>query len=194
MADMLATPADIGEILELGDDLIEAKAQILAEAATAVVQEACDSPPQRLVLVEDGEHELAGVVGHWLQLPQRPARSITSVTLDGEALTEDDDFKRVGSRLWRADCWQAERWVPSIVQVVYNHGYEAEDQRLQLARSAVLSLVRGVYGNPEGAVAVRIDDYSASYARFSAAMDASDYLATALERQYGRRAALVGLG
>lgn len=193
-ADRLAAVDDLGKILELGDGFDSAKAAVLIEAATAVVQEACDTPPQRLVLVEDDEIELLGDIGSWLNLPQRPVQSVSSVTLDGEALTVDDDYMRFGARLWRECGWQAKRYTPSKVGVVYSHGYPAGHQGLQLARGAVLSLIRGVYGNPEGAIQVRIDDYAASYAKFSASLDATEYLQKALQRAYGRRAALVRFG
>lgn len=193
-ADMLCTAADLAAVLQLGDDVDVASATVLIEAATAVVQEACDSPPQRLVWVEDDEFEMLGDIGSWLELPQRPVASIAELTVDGEVLVEDEDFRRFGSRLWRERGWQTNRWEPSKIAGIYSHGHPAGAQGLQLARNAVLSLIRGVYGNPEGAIAVRIDDYSASYGKFAAAMDASEYLARALQRQYGRRAALVRLG
>lgn len=192
MADMLCAPEDVASLLE--QDLDAYKTIMLVEAATAVVQEAAGRPPQRIVEVEDDPFELLGDIGSWISLPQRPVQSIASLELDGETLTEGEDFQRFGARLWRECGWQPKRWTPSKIAGVYTHGYPEGDQRLQLARAAVLSLVRGVYGNPEGAIAVRIDDYSASYAKFSASMDATEYLQKALQRQYGRRADLVRLG
>lgn len=192
MADMLCEPEDIAAMLER--DLDAYKTTMLVEAATAVVQEAADRPPQRIVLVEDAEHQILGGMGAWLDLPQRPVQSIASVTIDGETLTAGTDYIRSGSRLWRETGWQEERHKPTLIDVTYTHGYPDGSQELQLARSAVLSLVRGVYGNPTGALSVRIDDYSASYGKFTALMETTDYLRTALQRQYGRRAAMVRLG
>jgi hypothetical protein len=194
MADRLADPLDIGRLLELGDDFDLNKAILLVEAATAVVQEATGRPPQRILLVEDATYQILGGIESWLQLPQYPARSVTSVALDGDQLAEGSGYRRFGARLWRACGWQRHRWEPSMVEVVYSHGYTSQEQGIQLGRSAVLSLIRGVYGNPEGAIAVRIDDYSASYGKFAAAMEASEYLHEALSRQYGRRAGLVRTG
>lgn len=191
MADMLCAPEDVAALLE--SDLDAYKTIMLVEAATAVVQEACDRPPQRLVEVEDAEFDILGGLGSWLDLPQRPVQAIASLSFDGEELTEGEDFERFAARLWRPGGWQANRYTPSRITGVYTTGYPAGAQELQLARNAVLSLVRGVYGNPEGAISVRIDDYSASYARFSAAMEANDVLAKALARQYGRRGGLVRL-
>lgn len=191
---MLCTPADLGHILGLGEDLDEDRAAVIIQAATAVVQEACDSPPQRLVLVEDDPFDLLGSIGPWLALPQRPVREVPSVILDGQTLTDGADYKRFGARLWRATGWQQTRYEPSRITGVYSHGYAPKDQGLQLARSAVLSLVRGVYDNPSGAISVRIDDYSESYGKFAVAMEAEGNLRNALERQYGRRVSLARVG
>lgn len=193
-ADMLCAIGDLKKLLEMGDEFDPAKAALLIEAATAVVQEATDRPPQRIVLVEGDAFSLLGTLGSWLELPQRPVQSITSLTLDGETLAEGIDYKRFGSRLWRACGWQAALHEPSTIEGVYAHGYPAGSQELQLARSAAVSLIRGVYGNPEGAIQVRIDDYATSYARFSAAMEATEYLQRALQRQYGRPFGAVRLG
>jgi len=194
VGDMLCQVVDLGAILQLGSDVDASAATVLIEAATAVVQEACDTPPQRLVLVEDDELDLLGDIGVWLDLPQRPAQSVANLTLDGEPLVEGTDFEQFGSRLWRACSWQPCRWTPSRVGGTYTHGYPAGDQGLKLGKSAVLSLIRGVYGNPEGALSLRIDDYAESYAKFSAALEATEYLQRALRRQYGRRFAVARLG
>lgn len=195
MADMLAHPDDLAAVLGLGSALDLDKAIVLIEAATAIVQAACDQPPQRLLLVEDDEIELFGDMRGWLALPQRPVQDVSALSIDdGDPLTLGTDYKRFGSRLWLASGWWAGSGVPSTVHVTYTHGYPAGDQGLQLARAAVIGLIRGVYGNPNGATAIRIDDYSASYDRMAAQMDASEHLLTALRRQYGRPAGLVRLG
>lgn len=189
---MLCAPEDVASLLEM--DLDAYKTIMLVEAGTAVVQEAADRPPQRIVEVADDEVTLLGVPGSWFELPQRPVQSVASLSLDGEALTEGEDYKRYGHRLWRSCGWQTKPLEPPTLETVYTHGYPANDQGLQLGRGAVLSLIRGVYGNPEGAIQVRIDDYAASYAKFSAALEATEYLQRALRRQYGRPAGMVRLG
>lgn len=195
MPDMLAHPDDLAAVLGLGSSLDLARAIVLIEAATAIVQAACDQPPQRLLYVEDDEVELFGDMRGWLMLPQRPVQNVTAVSIDdGDPLAAGTDYKVFGSRLWLASGWWAGTGVPATVNVTYSHGYPAGDQGLQLARAAVLGLIRGVYGNPNGATAVRIDDYSASYDKLAAQMDASEHLQVALRRQYGRPAGMVRLG
>lgn len=186
---MLCEPEDLASLLE--QDLDAYKAIMLVECATAVVQSTCGQPPQRLVAVEADEVELVGLPGAWLDLPQRPVTAVASVDLDGDALTAGTGFKVFGSRLWRPTGWITTWGEPTAVTVTYDHGYPDGHQSLQLARSAVLSLLKGVYGNPEGAVRVTIDDYSAAYESLSAQMDASEFLARRLRAQYGRPAGMV---
>lgn len=186
MADQLCAPEDLASLLE--QDLDAYKAIMLVECATAVVQATCDQPPQRLIAVEDDEIELPGAASGWLALPQRPVTAVTSVEVDGEALTVGTDCRLVGSRLWRNVGWASCAWEPTTVTVVYDHGYADGHQLLQLARSATLSLIKGVYGNPGGATRLAIDDYSEAFEAMSAQMDASEFLVRRLQRQYGRPA------
>jgi hypothetical protein len=142
----------------------------------------------------DEEITLVGLPGAWLDLPQRPVTAVSEVDIDGEELTASTDYKLLGSRLWRAAGWASCLWEPSVVTVTYSHGYPAGHQALQLARAAVLSLIKGVYGNPGGATRVAIDDYSEAYEALSAQMDASPFLAERLRRQYGQGAGMVRVG
>lgn len=195
MADQLATPEDLASLLER-DDMDLYKATMLVECATAVVQEAAGG--QRIVEVEDDTAELLGTTAAWLDLPQLPVSDVTSVTLDGVAITEgtaSGTWRRPGtSRLWRDTGWATCPGEPSSVIVVYSYGYDAEDQRRQFARNAVLGLLRGVFGNAEGATRVQIDDYAAAYDALTARMEASPHLQRALARKYGRSAGLVKIG
>lgn len=193
MADQLCAPEDLASILE--SDLDAYKAIMLVEAGTAVVQATTGRPPQRILEVVDDPFELMGTTAAWLHLPQRPVSEVTTVTIDGgDDLVEGTDFKRFGSRLWRACGWATCWTEPSTIAGVYTHGHPTGDQGLELGRSAVISLIRGVYDNPGGAQRVAIDDYSASFAAMSAQMDASPFLQAALRRQYGAGAALVPVG
>lgn len=194
MADQLCAPEDLASLLE--SDLDAYKANMLVECATAVVQSVTGRPPQRIVqVVDDVVDDLMGTTAAWLQLPQRPVTEVSSLTIDdGDELVAGTDYKRFGSRLWRACGW-AECWTePSTIAVTYTHGYADGDQMLQLGRSAVISLIKGVYGNPGGTTQVRIDDYSAMYSALSAQMDASPFLVAALRRQYGSGVSLASVG
>jgi hypothetical protein len=194
VADQLASPADLGTLLGLGGDLDVAKATLLVEIATAIVQAATGRPAQRLVAVSSETITLTGTVGSWLDLPQRPVTAVEAVELDGVAVilgaagSGGSTYRLRGDRLWRGDGWQTYVGEPSEVEITYSHGYAADDQRLQLARSAVLGLIRGAYDNAEGRTSVRIDDFAAAYDVMSARMEASPHLRRALARQYGNPA------
>lgn len=196
MADQLAAPADVGVLLGL-TDLDTARATLLVEIATAIVQATAG---QRIVAVADDEVVLTGTTSSWLELPQLPVTGVASVSLDGVALAAGSagsggaTYRLRGGRLWRGDGWQTYVGEPSEVGVVCSHGYAAGVQELQLARGAVLGLIRGAYDNPQGNTSVRIDDYAAAYDALSARMEASPHLARALRRTYGHRASLVKIG
>ncbi|XTZ17050.1 hypothetical protein ACQSSU_06635 [Micromonospora echinospora] len=191
MADQLATLADLAAHLQVGEaDLNPATGTLLIECATAVVQAAAG---QRIVEATSTVTLESGP-DRWLWLPQIPVRSVTSVVLDGTALTADDGYRLRGHRLWRAAGWQTCASPPSEVVVEYTHGYPADAQELQLARQAVLSLAAAAYRNPGGAVREQIDDYAVAYEAVSTRMEAAPYLRTSLRRQYGRSAGLITLG
>jgi hypothetical protein len=192
MADQLCAPSDLASLLQ--QDLDASTAALVIEAATAVVQSLTG---QRIIEVVGDTATLLGTTDGWLDLPQRPVSAVTSVTLDGSAVSEGTatgTYRRHGSRLWRDCGWATCHTEPSTVVVVYAHGYAAGSQELQFARSAVLSLARGAYSSPSGATREAIDDYSVQFEAASAAMEASPYLKAALRRQYGRRAGLVRIG
>jgi len=196
MADQLATLQDLADALQIPlADLPTGTGTLLLEVGTAVVQEAAGN--QRIVQVVDDPFELLGTTDSWLDLPQIPVTAVSSVTLDGTALTvgiESTNYKRRGSRLWRTDGWQTYVGQPSDVAGVYTHGYAAGSQDLQLARGAVLSLAKGQFTNASGVQSESIDDYNVTYQAMSASLEASPYLKAALRRKYGRRGALVRLG
>lgn len=211
MADQLATPEDLASLLER-DDIDAYKAGVLVETATAIVQEAAGG--QRIVQVAGDVLPIMGTTDSWLPLPQLPVTAVTSVVLDGTTLTVGTDYQVFGNRLWRGVGWQTNlgwpmdwprtawpgfTWAnstasPSLAVVTYTHGYAPGAQELQLARSAVLSICTGAYGNPQGLKSESIDDYSATYAALSGQMEATPFLKTALAKKYGRRAGIVRIG
>jgi hypothetical protein len=194
MADQLATPTDLASLLE--KDLELYRATMFIECATAVVQETAGG--QRIVEVLDDTAELLGTTASWLDLPQLPVSAVTSVTLDGVAIAEGTGtgcWRRPGtSRLWRDKGWATTPGEPSSVVVVNSHGYAAGRQELEFARSAVLGLLRSVYGNTTGASRIEIDDYAEAYEAMASRMEASPHLQRALVRKYGRSAGLVKIG
>lgn len=193
-ADQLAAPTDLASALQ--QDLDASTANLLIECATAVVQAVAG---QRILQVVNDTvtldlDEYDG--GLHLSLPERPVTAVGAVLIGATTVTDFTSQLRSG-RLWRAGGWRstlvAYAGQPSTVTVTYTHGYPPGHQRLQLARSAVLSLARGAYARPDGATQVRIDDFSAMYEAMSAQMEASEALQRQLRRQYGRPAGSVPL-
>lgn len=200
MADQLATLQDLADALQIPlADLPTGTGTLLLECATAVVQQAAGG--QRIVQVTGATFNLTGTTDAWLDLPQIPVTAVGTVTLDGVTLTlgtavsAPTTYRRVGSRLWRGDGWQTYVDVPSDVVVGgVTHGYAAGSQDLQLGRSAVLSLAKGQVPNPSGVQSESIDDYSVTFDKMTAQMEASPFLKAALRKKYGRRGTLVRLG
>ncbi|MEU0081370.1 hypothetical protein ABZY58_26010 [Micromonospora tulbaghiae] len=185
MADQLATPADLKNLLD-DQDLNDAQVTLLIECATAVVQAAAGG--QRIVEVADDTAVLTAGAGPWLSLPQYPVQSVASVNYNGSPIAAGAAGYRLhGTRLFRRHGWSDRPHDLIPVTVVYTHGYPDGAQELQLARSAVLGLIRDVPYNPSGLKAEAQDDWSATYAAMSTHMDGTPALRAALRRQYGRR-------
>lgn len=196
MADMLASVADLASLLQVDALTINtASATLVLEVCTAVVQAAADG--QRIVRVTDDSTTVVGTTARFLRLPQFPVASVSTVTLDGVALTAglpgsgSNTYRLVGNRLWRGSGWQTYCDEPSTVGLLCTHGYATGDQRLQLGRGAVLSLSRGLFVNTDGVVREQIDDYAVAYAEAEAALEARPSLKAALRKQYGQKARMV---
>lgn len=191
MADMFADPADLASLQQFAvADLHLDAAKLLIEIGTAIVQ---SHTGQRIVLVEDDDEvidldEYDG--GTWLRLRQRPVVSVGVVKI-GSTVVTDFTASLSRGRLWRHCGWRSQlvRWYsqPSTVTVRYSHGYAPGDQKLQLARGAVLGMIGGLYANPSGASSVRIDDFAATYAAMERQLLTSEPLMALLRKQYSIR-------
>lgn len=190
MADQLATTGDLSTFL--GETIAAATETFLLEVATAAVQ---DAAGQRLVEVTDDTVELLGTADYWLQLPEKPVASVSSVEIDGDAVT---DFELRGSRLWRDHGWrEPANFSPltstpptSVVAVTYSHGYELTDQDVQFARQVTLVTAAQMYANPLGATGLSIDDFRQQFSQSagtSAGGEIPERLQRALRRKYGLR-------
>jgi hypothetical protein len=191
VADMLATPADVANLLQIPLDAFNAETAILLlEAGTAVVQAFTG---QDLLLKVDDVEEIdldEYDYGRYLYLRQRPVVSVAEVKIGATVITEYTPQLSRG-RLWRHCAWRSEmvRWLdhPSTATVKYTHGYAAGAQDLQLARGVTLALIGSVYSNPSGASSLRIDDYAATYAAMERTLLAQDTLMQLLRKKYAVR-------
>jgi hypothetical protein len=182
VADQLCTPSDLAAFLK--QDLDASTATLLVECATATIQGVVG---HRLVRATDTAN-IPSPDGPWLQLPQWPVVSVSSVAIDGTTVT---DYSMISTRLWRVLGWQTSSTTPSVANVTYTHGYASTDQALQLARSVCLSLAAAAYTNPEGATQVKIDDYAAAYTEIARQLEAAPRLKDLLRGQYGGAIAAV---
>jgi hypothetical protein len=197
MADMLASLEDLASLLgrDANNPINNASGTLALEVCTAVVQSAADG--QRIVQVVADTATVTGTTEQFLRLPQWPVTAVSSVTLDGTALTAGapgsgaSTYRLVGDRLYRGSGWQTYCGEPSTVSFVYTHGYATGRQELQLGRGTALSLARGLYENPSGVASEKIDDYAIAYAAAAAALDASPALKAAIQKQYGPKARMV---
>lgn len=194
MADQLATPEDLASLVQQ-TDLDRGTVELLLENATAIVQNAAGG--QRILQVVDDEQTIyldTHDDPYWLLLPQFPATSVSSVVVGSTAITDwYPQYNR--NRLFREVPWRsgAFGWEPLGVTVTYTHGYPDGDQRLQLARQAVLMLASQGFLNPTGATTEQVGDVVTTYAAMAARMEASPALMQALRRQYSRTGSSVRL-
>lgn len=185
--DRFATVDDLALLLQ-SSTVDVATAELLLESATAVIQAVTG---QRIVEVVDDvvvlDLDEYDDRDRYLLLPERPVTAVSAVVLGASTVTDFSAQLR-RSRLHRVGGWRStSTWSgsPSTVTVTYTHGYPEGDQRLQLARSAALSLAAGAYANPSGAIREQIDDYSVAYEAASSRMEATPFLMAALRKRYG---------
>lgn len=184
---MLVTSAELATALGIDPAAIDTpRAELVISRATTTVQ---DAVGQRLVDATDTAVLDILTWSQWLDLPQKPIRSVTSVVLDGTPIT---DWRLTRHRLWRASGWGA--WMPygsvllvepSQALVTYAHGYAVGTQALETARNAVFALACPAYGNPEANSTESADGYTASLDARSARMELTEYTRQQLINTYG---------
>lgn len=197
MADQLTTNALLANALGIDlADLNTSRAGVVIDACTAVVQ---DAARQRLVQVVGDTWETAGPPGRYLRLPERPVTAITSVTLDGTALTAgtaSGTYRRSLDRIYRDVGWfttGTDTCAPSDIIVVYSHGWPDGHQKLQLAASTTLMLAARVYEVPAGVTSERIDDYAVTYDKAAALLDGAPALLRRVRSAYALKAQMVAV-
>jgi hypothetical protein len=179
MADLLATPTDLATALQ--EDIDTATATMLLELATARVQRAAGG--QRIVDVTDTAIiDVTDPYDEYLTLPQLPVRSVSSVLLDGVAIT---DWYLRQQKLWRSSGWMACWSPPSQVTVTYAHGHLTGSQYLQPARDFTLSLAVMAADNPKARTSESNGDRRISYAEAEARMQMTQSMRDAIAAQYG---------
>lgn len=131
--------------------------QSLIDSVSAEVREVAGCP----ITVTESTITFRGVRNQYLALPGGPIRSVTTVTLDGTAVT---DYAIDGNRLWRLGSWGD---VSKPVVVTWTHGYDSPPE--DITRLVCLMVAAGVNAADDGFAGHRgltyesIDDYRAGY-------------------------------
>lgn len=175
-----AIPADLEiRLKKTFSDAQKDQAEQLLAGATAKIRALTD---QWISEVANDVFITSAPTSRVLWLPQRPVTAVASVELDGIAVT---DWVRRGSRLIRSSPWAAACDEVEL-EVVYTHGYAANDERLDLAKDYCLAFAAQGMSNPNGYQSEKIDDYARAFGNGGG--DAGwAAVEKALCRQYGRR-------
>lgn len=168
--DPLATTDDLDV---RGVDITDtAKVTAMLDAASAAIRDAAGST----ISLETSTITIPGSSEEYLLLPGL-VRSVTSISVDGTALTTGD-YTVVGSQVWRFGGWQsrltsetsfflpADRYRPGLVTVTYVHGYtEVPADIVDLCCDLATA---GLLGNPSAAdprvTSESVDDYRVGFA------------------------------
>jgi hypothetical protein len=112
----LATTADLAARgITFTEDESSTVDTFLSEASSAVREAAgCAISQATSTVTLEGHRDYA------LRLPAPPVQSVSSVLLDGAAVT---DYRLAGDTLYRACGWRRECLGPSLVTVEYRHGW-----------------------------------------------------------------------
>ena len=139
----------------------ETQADAYCEDASDLIREYCR---QELSLSTGLVMRREAPEGPWLDLPQRPVVSVSSVTVNGQAVT---DYSQIGDRLYRVYGWawpsvdtippMAIYGLKSIVEVTYDAGNATVPNAV--AATCRRMVIRAM-SNPTGVARESIDDYT----------------------------------
>lgn len=133
------TGAEVASFLDRADDAdLVARADVVAELVTALMR---SYTRQTITAVADDTAVVEGSALRRLVLGERPVTAVTSVSLDGEVVT-DHRWTRSGA-LWREGGWGGP---DREVEVTYSHGYS--ELPADLAGACLTASARMV-SNPE---------------------------------------------
>lgn len=191
----LASPPELAARLNTTFDAGQAaQAEQYLQEASALVRNATGR--QTISFVAGDTFTVESPNGLWLDLPQHPVRAVHSVIVVNQTVT---DYTQVGDRLFRRCSWDNRfrrgswwPWFPDqfpfTVTVNYDHGYDADDDGIQLAKAATMAIATQAIVNPSGAASEGIDDYRVVFRSDAQPLEMTDSLEERLRRTYGRTA------
>jgi hypothetical protein len=155
--------ADSADLSARGVDISDGVlVETMLSVASALVREAAGSP------ILSATVTVSWWVTEWNEfetVPVRPLRSVASVTLDGEAVT---DHKVVYNDLWRSAGWFNEGGDPVEIEATLTAGLPAVPESIKqlVCDLAILGMNSATSGAVDPrVVAERIDDYSVTFAQ-----------------------------
>lgn len=149
---------DLGNYL--GSDLSASeKALQVVDAASDTVRTMTE---QVLNEVNSDDIVLDGTGTDSLLLPERPVNAVSSVAVDGDALTVDDDYVLNGDGILFRTFPAKWRRARQNVAVTYDHGYPDDDLPRDL-RMVALSIAARLFSQSAGAVFESLGAYSVRY-------------------------------
>jgi hypothetical protein len=179
-ADLLARKIDVTDSASVVSQLAAASAAVRNAARVAITKQM-----STVTLWTEASRRI--------ELPARPVRSVTSVTLDGVALVAGTDYLLRGSSLWRDKPWQSRGEIPSELVVTFVHGLDAVpddivDLVCALAGAGLAAIADG-FKTHTGVQSESIDDYRVGYATgadaVSTVMDLPDRVEDMLRERFG---------
>jgi hypothetical protein len=189
----LATVADLTARGLTVDATETAIVGVYLDVSSTAVREAAGVPISQTTSTVTVE----GEPGQWLRLPGPPVTAVTTVLLDGVAVT---DWKLRSSSLWRELGWSP-TCEPSEVTVTQTHGLptvpaDIVDLVCRIAAAALVSYRAEAGGTGLAAQDVRaerIGDYSVTYGDggLITEMELPDYLRERLAARFGGGLAVV---
>ena len=195
---MLAPLATTADLTNRGVTIAPADATVFAtylDVASAAVRDAAGSPISSTVSTVSG---LYGDSDR-LMLPGPPVTAVTTVTIDGTAVT---DYKLVDGSLYRV-CWwlSPTNGLPAPVTVTYTHGLpqvpaDIVDLVCRMTLSAVVAATSASDGSGlavNDVASERLGDYSVTYNSEAGVteMELSDRTRSRLRARFGDSAVMV---
>jgi len=162
----LAPLATVAALATYGiDDSDRPLAEALLASVSDEVRDAAGCPIIRTVSTV----AFATEASRRIELPARPVRSVMSVTLNGDPLSEGGDYVVRGDCLWRSDgrAWHRYGDIPGELEVAFEHGYDEIPQ--DIVRMVCMYVAAGIAASKDGFEGHRgkqymsIDDYREGY-------------------------------
>lgn len=140
----------------------QTQAGFLITAATGAIREAAGSN----ITETTATVELEGHNERKLHVPLQPLTAVTSVQIDGEAVT---DWTQVGQALWRSYGWtRGVLWRPAVVTLALTYGHATVPAPVRtltehLVAAGLAQTVDGTLGSPPNIAAEGLGEWSVTY-------------------------------